>query len=594
MRDIWPFGAFALLIMSACLALGADSSAGALTFSCVLLAAGAAFVLLRRPRIGPWVWAWMGGAVALAGLGVLKGWMSVGAPEYASLIAGAAVYMVAQDGGRSTERSDRLWLFTLVLGAGIGFAAFVDFIIDPQTIFGYARRYHLERLSAPFLSANTAATFYGVLALMALTAIVRALRQCRGRRPDVYARALVIPVSALAITVTCLFLTGSRAGITLFVLCAAGLAFWRSAADWRSGGQAPWLAAPLLVLIVVLAVFWISGGVYSERLDRLDAQFTENLRFQQFATYWASVFQAPLLGQGLGGFSFMARLYEEIGIARGAIGPNAAHNLLLQWLVQVGAVGTLVGATVLAGLVNTVRKGLNKRRRQRDLIRGVLVIIVFVLAHAMLDYALEITGFFWLFCWVLGLGAGLSGRDRSALRPASWRVSGILAAGLVLASVASGLGARDRMIADGVRYLSDARFIESYGGGTSMGGSATRFEAIGDRALRLEEPDYALAYWAFSMALDKEPRDGEVWGKRAYASYFAFSQMSEAGIADLRRSYLLLPYGQLSYRRWRSAFVLSVWDDLPEDVRAAAQRESRALPRQELRRWDDAINDAGA
>lgn len=594
MRDIWPFGVFALLIVSACLALGADSATGALTFSCLLMAAGAVFVLGRRPRIGLWVWGWIAGAAALAGLGAFKGWMSVGAPEYASLIAGAGVYIVAQEGARSTERADRMWRLMLVLGAGIGFAAFVDFIADPHTIFGYARRYHVNRLSAPFLSANTAATFYGVIALMALTSCLRALRQCQGRRPDVYARVLVLPVAALAITVTCLFLTGSRAGISLFVLCAAGLAFWRSAEDWRKGGHVSSLATPLLVVVTVLAMFWISGGVYAARLANDDAQFVDNIRMQQFASYWAAVWRAPFVGQGLGGFPFMARLYEVIETTRGSMTPKAAHNLVLQWLVQAGLIGTLGGAAVLSGLVNSVRHGLNRRRRQKDLIRGVLVVIVFVLAHAMLDYALEITGFFWLFCWLIGLGGGLANRSRSALRPLSWRVSGVLAAGLVLASVAAGFGARDRLIAEGVRSLSDAHFLAIYRASPATSGSAARFEAIGDRALRLNEPDFALAYWAFSEALDIEPRDGEVWGKRAYSGHFAFSRMTEASIEDLRRSYALLPYGGQSYLRWRSAFVLSIWEDLPEDVRAAAQRESRALPRQVRQRWEAAINDADA
>ena len=594
MRDIWPFGVFALLITGACLALGADSSSSALAFSALLLAGSAIFILAWRPRISIWVWGWLVGAVALAGLGALKGWMSTGASEYASLIAGAGVYLVASEGARSTERADRLWRLMLVLGAGIGFAAFVDFIADPHTIFGYARRYHVNRLSAPFLSANTAATFYGVFALMALTSCLRALRQCRGRRPDVYARALVLPVAALAITVTCLFLTGSRAGVSLFVLCAIGLAFWRSAADWREGGKLRSLAAPLLVMVAVLAVFLISGGLYSARLAQVDAQLAENIRMQQFATYWSAVRYAPLFGQGLGGFPFVARLYEVIETTRGSMTANAAHNLFLQWMLQVGAVGTLGGALVLAGLVNQVRQGLNRRRRQRDLIRGVLVVSVFVLAHAMVDYALEVTGFFWLFCWVLGMGAGLANRGRTAMRQAGWAISGVLAAGLALAAGAAAMGAREHVIADGVHALSDDRFIEQYGRLEPSGGSAARFEAIGDRALRLSAPDYGLAFGAYSQALDREPRNGELWGKRAYAGYMAFSMMTEPGIEDLRRSYALLPYGEQAYLRWRSTFAMTVWADLPEDVRAAAQRESRALSRQDQRRWQAAINDAGA
>ncbi|WP_440958169.1 O-antigen ligase family protein [Oceanicaulis sp. LC35] len=594
MRDVWPFATLVTLIMSACLALGADSSSSALTFSALLLAFSVIIVLVRRPRLDVVTVAWLAGAVALAGLGVLKGWMSTGASEYASLIAGAGVFLVAREGGRSTERSDRLWLVTLGLGALVGFASFVDFIVDPRTIFGFERHYQFERMSAPFLSPNTAATFYGVIALMAVTSLLRGLRQCRGRRPDAYARVLVLPVAALVVTVTCLFLTGSRAGISLFVLCAVGLSFWRSVADWRKGGSVRSLATPLLVVIAVLVVFGVSGGVYSARLAQVDAQLSENVRVQQFAAYWSAVWYAPVLGQGLGGFPFMARLYEMIDTPRGVMMPNAAHNLFLQWMLQAGSVGTLGGAAVLAGLVQQVRRGLSRRRRQRELLRGLLVVIVFVLAHAMVDFALEISGFFWLFCWMLGLGAGIANRSKSDLRSAGWPVTGALAAVLALAAGVSALGARDHLAADRILMLSDARFVARHGQTEASGHSARYYEAIGDRALRLVEPDYGLAYWAFSRSLAEEPRDGEVWGKRAFAGYHAFGVMTEAGIEDLRRSYLLLPYGGQSYLQWRSRFVLEVWAELPDDVRAAAQRESRALPGRAYQRWLTGINDADA
>ena len=338
----------------------------------------------------------------------------------------------------------------------------------------------------------------------------------------------------------------------------------------------------------------LASGISAARLAQVDAQLSENVRVQQFAAYWTAVWYAPVLGQGLGGFPFMARLYEMIDTPRGVMMPNAAHNLFLQWMLQAGMVGTLGGAAVLAGLVQQVRRGLSRRRRQRELLRGLLVVIVFVLAHAMVDFALEISGFFWLFCWMLGLGAGIANRSKSDLRRAGWSVTGALAAVLALAAGVSALGARDHLAADRILMLSDARFVARHGQTEASGHSARYYEAIGDRALRLVEPDYGLAYWAFSRSLAEEPRDGEVWGKRAFAGYHAFGVMTEAGIEDLRRSYLLLPYGGQSYLQWRSRFVLGVWAELPDDVRAAAQRESRALPGRAYQRWLSGINDADA
>lgn len=287
---------------------------------------------------------------------------------------------------------------------------------------------------------------------------------------------------------------------------------------------------------------------------------------------------------------------------------GAAHNIVQQWLLQAGLAGTLIAALVLAGLLRVVVTGLWRRQQQTLYLKAVLVIAAMVFAHGMVDYALEIPAFMWLFAWVLGMGAGiasggsrpqrLTGRAQTLAKIAAVYSLG-LAAGLSL------FAAEDRRQAEWVRALDEARFDEFIGQDSfslPMYASVWHLEAYGDRAFRMEAPDLELAREALQGAIVREPRSGTLWMKLAYAEYLSGQGWTPEAVEALRVSYLRLPYARVTLnerrvrsenlRDWRLAFAAVDWAGLPEDVRAAARREARLLPARQRRAWYEQIGES--
>ena len=598
-RSLWTVGPILLIIGLAALAQGADQPSSALLFS-ALLSAGCALILAwPGARISVFGAAWIAGGVGLFLIGTLKGWASTGAGEYSSLIAGAGVFLASRNASLKPDAAQATVSILMGTGALIGFAAFIDFFIDPRTLFGFERPYHHSRLSAPFLSANTAATFYGMFALLALTAIMATLK--RGGRFDKRVQRLALPVGSLLICATCLFLSGSRAGISLFMITALSLLAWDRAAAWRVNTSqknahnripAPkglWglVTGPGAFIVLGLVLFGISGGLYAERIEQSGFLMGDDPRGVMFAKYIDAIWFSPLWGAGLGGFAFVNDFLATAPDARTITSQNAAHNVAFQWLLQTGLPASLLALALTGALLRRIMRGLSTRRSQRSLLRACFIIAVFVFAHGMVDYALEIPAVFWLFSFILGLGVGVADGGRSKRNQGAPSLA--LKAGVTLALLAcagfSLYAGVDRNSALGIASSSDEAFSTKFSSEADLKGSATRLEAIGDRALRLDAPDLALARAAFRSSLNVEPRSAKTWAKLAYVNYAIIPIIAGETEEALRQSYYLMPYADRRFIEWRLGFVASAWASMPADLRDAAEREARTLPVRAEARW---------
>ena len=602
LRQLWPAAPVLAITGLAALAFGADQHAAALLLSALICLACAIPMALPGARISPLGMAWLAGGAGLYLIGLLKGWASTGAGEYASLIAGAGVFLVARDAALKPERATLLVRLILALGGGIGFVAFLDFALDPSALFGVERAYHQTRLSGPFLSANTAATFYGMIALLALSRVMRGLE--RDGRLETRIQRLAFPAATLLICASCLFLSGSRAGISLFMVTAITLVAWDRAASWRASlgrrntGEnrlppAPlWrrLAGPGALIMLGVIVFGVSGGLYADRITQDGLMMGEDPRSVMFARYLDAIWLYPGLGSGLGGFAFINDFLAQAGDARMLTNQNAAHNIAFQWLIQTGIAASLAALALLILIVARIVRGLSRRRSQTLILRGCVMIVVFVIGHGMVDYALEIPAAFWLFSLILGLGVGVAEGGRSG-RGASSPIPVRIGVALTLlitagASIPAGL---DRVSALSMASLSDTAFVERVSASAPLTGSPVRLEAIGDRALRLETPDLALARSAFRASLAGEPRNGKVWAKLAYVNYAIIPVVAGETEEALQQSYYLMPYADRSFISWRLDFMATAWDSLPQDLRDAAEREARTLPGRPWSRWRNRV-----
>lgn len=578
-------GALLGVVFGAALVLGADTPTAALLFSSLAFFTFLAVAAFRPVRVSP-LGATMFAAVALLGvIGALRGWLSAGAGEYASLLAAVVVWTGARTVALDTGRAERLWGWTILAGTVLGCLAFFDTLFRPEQILWWERPSPPNRLATPFLSPNTAAMYFGALSLMALANVIKVLERVSpgAVTQDRFWRAFVGPALALLVCAACLFYSGSRAGILSFALAASLLVTWQAAARWREG-RAGRLWSGLAVAAILCGLFAASSQVLFGRLEIMGWEGgSSEGRMAAFRAYPGAIALAPWFGHGLGGFEFARALVATANDAGIVMHQKAAHNIVFQWLIQAGVVGTAGLLAIIGLIVADLRNGLMRRQRQRLGIRTVLVVFVFVALHSMVDFALEIPAFLWLFAWILGLGAGIAagGSRRSTAVGIASSSRKLFAVACVAPALAMSIMAfGDRMSAQAILQMPDGTFEGLVTEGAALEGSPNRLVAVGDRALRMTPPDAALAARAFERATEAEPRDGRVWAKLAYARHVAAGSAGRRVIDALRQSYLLMPYGEDEFRVWRLTYVAGLWAVLPDDVRAAALRDSRLAPRE--------------
>ena len=401
-RQTIAFAVAVLVAVCGTLALGADGPlasyvGGAALAGCAVLAGG-------RTPMPPAFWIGLGTLAVLGVRGALANWWIAG-PELAAMVGIAGAFAVGVQAGADTGRARRAMLLLTIALAGLSVAAFAGHVASPDAVFGRPKPYHAGRLTGTFLSANTAATLAAFGLVVGLAGLSRAVRGADGFIRAVEAagrRGLASGLLSL-FALACLLLTGSRGGLIAGALGAALVLVPRGGVRGVRGVRLPAVAGAAGLVLVLLAA---SGGVLGDRLSDLGAGGSG--RGALWAASVAAWFEAPVLGHGLG--SFPRALARQVTVETAPVlgVQAAAHAAPLQWLVQTGVVGTLLGAATLAALFRTLVAGL-ARRRCRWIVRAALAGLFVFCVHGLVDYAFEVPAATWWLALLCGLGAGVAG-----------------------------------------------------------------------------------------------------------------------------------------------------------------------------------------
>ncbi|MGP1274878.1 MAG: O-antigen ligase family protein [Caulobacterales bacterium] len=585
LRLAFPAGLCLLIISGAAVFFGADIPAARTAFASAILFIFGAGMLTedsQRPTASSW------GALALIGafavLTQMRGQMDTAAPEFAALLAAGGLWLVARNAARLEGGGVVLWRASLGAGALIALWSFFSFTLSPESVWGLQRPYGGERLTGGFLSANTAATFFGLVSLMGLAETLQQVRRASGSLQAFSRQAVALSLSVIAtlLPLTCLVLTASRGGIAFTVFAALLLVVWQLFSWGRQEGSpmrgAGLAGAGIGALVVLGGLVWtVSGELASSRFDTV---MDDPVRQAVFAAYWEAVSLSPVFGQGLGSFAFTNDLIATSPNALVLEEQGAAHNVYLQWLMQAGWVGSIVMWTVVAGMIALVIRGLRHRRKHHVYMRATLCISLLVLLHGLTDYGLEVAGFMWWFAWVLGIGAGFASGSRSvrkaerkALAGQHWSrrlapsaILGVTALGLAFWS---GWQAELRYQANIVDGFSPER-MAAYSEQATLPPLATLREALAARAVQPDIADLDFAERATRAALEREPRIASAWNRLVYLDLARNDRLSQEGLEAYARSLYLSPYGDREVMRWRLEIAAIVWDQLDETTRGQA------------------------
>lgn len=251
------------------------------------------------------------------------------------------------------------------------------------------------RMVGPMGSPNVIGTAAGVYLVLALARLGQRfeVRSINGWRDVARQLQNGAPfVVAILLSVATLVLSASRgaAAATLTVIVV-----W---VGWRIvRGRSPTrLAVGIgLILVAVSAYIFLLNAPLSAVDLAVVAGGDE--RVSAFSAYWEAFYGSPLFGYGLGTFDAVNRqiLTSETYAALWRNG--AAHNVILQWLMEAGAVGTALMFTTIGWVM---LQGWGRVRWAGP----ALAAGVFVL-HGLTDFTLQLLAMAALFAYLLGLHA---------------------------------------------------------------------------------------------------------------------------------------------------------------------------------------------
>lgn len=406
-----PTLAVLIVITVACSLFGADAPASSLFVSIsVFLLFSTSLIFVDQLKLSWWTFPIILIFIGFWGVHWLFGRSSDGAHEYIMVLSGGCVFWLGRYGALSRRRRRRIFKIIAVFALFFSFLSFFQHVIAPHYVLGIEKTYHVDRLTGPFLSSNTTATFLGMLITFLLFRFLRAFQtgQIDTENSAVPAplQALIsLPVtcSGLLVGFTCLLLTASRAGffatsLALLVLLVAFLFGKRQPkADTPITGGLSVSVIAAAFLVCVISIWSLSGTLLESRMDTLDS----DLRGRQImltASIEAGKLE-PWLGHGLNGVHHATAMTSTASTNTHIITQNASHNLFAQWFMQAGWPG-LVGLVILIVWIMQVTLFSSQDR----FVKGFrLSLLSLVIAHGLFDYALEIPAVFLFLSLLVGL-----------------------------------------------------------------------------------------------------------------------------------------------------------------------------------------------
>ncbi|MBL8551657.1 MAG: O-antigen ligase family protein [Hyphomonadaceae bacterium] len=349
------------------------------------------------------------GAISLSPYRTLEGLAAFAAP-----VAAFALGSITTTDRAERDRAARLFTAGAIAIAGLSLALHAN---------GVAQQ--AGRLSGAFNSPNSAATLFGALTLI-LAALV--LRAARGRltgakrtSAQAYSRwmaiayATPVTIGALALTLACLFLTGSRAGITS--LLGAFLLFFALVLPASDAPRVFGVRLNALVWIIAAMVgvlLLVGGDFLMSRADSVGADAAD--RRQMITTHWQAFLERPVFGHGLNTF-------HEINLAHtntdnwGALHTiGAAHNIFVQMLEENGVFGALLFGLMLGPPLWRALTIARTQSSGAEYAAAVVAAFFFAFMHGLVDFGLQVPATGALFAFALG---AFSGRVESPVAAAA-------------------------------------------------------------------------------------------------------------------------------------------------------------------------------
>lgn len=297
----------------------------------------------------------------------------------------------------ASESSSRLFLQALLVTGTICIAA--TFFVT--TIDGIPTTTHYS-YSHGFINANNASAYLGIMLILALAQAVRffkfpskTLRKALLDSIDQLNFRTVLHACFLLFTVLLslagLFMTGSRGGIFVSLLCCAVFSFMvMQKLNLRTRLRKAMIVSTVLAMVGILVWSFSNFGQVTVAKLQTDG-VSANSRFDIFAAVLPMIGDHPWLGTGLGSFPGAFQPYRPANVSADGI-IDKAHNSYLEFAAEMGLPALLMLMVALAWMGWQLYR--STREREERYITPLLGLSVWLLValYSLIDFPLQIPG----------------------------------------------------------------------------------------------------------------------------------------------------------------------------------------------------------
>lgn len=393
-----------------------------------VVVAGYAFVLHEQLSDHPWVapfqpiWKQASDLLGVpiapsASIVKNEAFFALGAP-----LANILAILLGITVGADRERARRMLWVIAVSGALYALYGVLSFLIEPTLILWRDKTAYLGSVTGTFINRNTAAAYFGSCAVIWMLLILEDVRRRLPERhvewkrvsrdvAEIPPRQILPQLGALLICLMAMFMTGSRAGVSLSLLAmiASFTVFLRKDLPPRSG---IWISLGSGV-VVALGLMQLLGGRVSSRFD--SQGLVDEGRIETWKSTLQIIADNPWFGTGMGTFQWAFPPYRSPNISIRGIW-DIAHSTPLELASDVGIPMALLVAAAWAVMLVILGRGVFARRRDAIIPLAAAATASLSLLHSCLDFTLQIPGYSIPFFALFGAGLAQSFRIREPAR----------------------------------------------------------------------------------------------------------------------------------------------------------------------------------
>lgn len=338
----------------------------------------------------------------------------------------------------ATDRDQARLVLKVFAWSGGAYAAYGIFslLVDPTVLLWREKTAYVGNLTGTFINRNTAAAYFGSCSTIWLLLMLQRVRERLPKGSIVWKKVpeqiltdthpeILIRFTMFFVCLTAMFMTSSRAGVTISLVGMVGafIIFFRRDLP---RGKTLFIAIAAAGSIALILLEFLGGNVGA----RFDINGLADLgRIEAYRSTLRMIADRPWFGTGLGTFAWAFPPYRSPAISMYGVW-DRAHSTPLELAAEMGIPLAVLAAVGWLTVLGILWRGVVAKRRRDILPLGALTVALIALLHSLVDFPLQIPGYAIVILAIVGMGLarsmllerpqnGLTEPRRSSKRPFS-------------------------------------------------------------------------------------------------------------------------------------------------------------------------------